>query len=226
MGRLFATVNAALLATALIAPAPVLAEFKLSKPQAQPQPRPAQPSRPRPARRPRAEPTAAAEVIPEPVTGIDPALMQEAVVDAKYRVTLERDVAAHTAVLHATDGKSGWSVNFKDCVQENRCGSMEFYTLWRTPNEANVCTAWGRDITKDPTRNLGKPFCYTVPTLERQFHLKLSSEQAPYADIPRIPPPQAKERMQTMIGTWAEYLPKLQQAYVIATGKCPRGRCS
>jgi hypothetical protein len=222
MGKLFTSLAAASLVSALAAPSTAFADFAISKPKPQQQAKPAHPPRNRPVRRPRDDTAAIAETPPPPATGIDPALMQEAIVGAKYRVTLTRNEAAHTAVLQATDGKSGWSVNFKNCVADNRCGSMEFYTLWRTPNEANVCTVWGRDITKDPTHGRGKPFCYTVPGLERQFHLKLSSDQPPYVGLDKMTPAEAKQRMESMIGVWADYLPRLQQAYAIASGKCPR----
>ena len=156
------------------------------------------------------------------ITGIDPALMQETVTEANYKATLVRDAAARTAVLQVTDGKTGWSVNFSDCAEENHCRTMEFYTLWRTPNEANVCQVWGSDVTQDPNRTAGKPFCYTVPGLARQFHLKLSTDQAPYLGMDRLPVPEAKERMNGMISIWSQHLGMLPQAWKIARSKCPR----
>lgn len=233
MSRLIANVLvAALVALSFLAITPANADFAISKPKAkaqqQPQARPAgqpaQPNRNRP-RRPRASDESAGiaePAVPVPLTGIDPEAMQEAITAAKYQTTLARDPSAHTAVVQATDGKTGWSVNFRDCVADNRCGSMEFYTLWRVANETNVCTVWGRDVTKDPTRGQGRPYCYTVPGLDRQLHLKLSTDQRPYTGMDKMLPAQVRERMDAMISVWAEYLPMLPQAWTIASSKCPR----
>jgi hypothetical protein len=223
MNRMLASLAAGISVSALMLPSPVLADFfiKKTKPKAAaPQP-PAQPQRPVRRTRP-AEVRNTPSAPSIPTTGIDPALMQQTIVEAKYTANLTRNSAEKTAVLQVTNGKSGWSVNFKNCVADNRCGTMEFYTLWRVSNDANVCTVWGNDVMRDPGRRLGKPYCYTVPDLSRQFHLKLSTDQAPYAGMDRLSPEEAKERMRGMIGVWSSALTQLPQAWEIASTKCPR----
>jgi hypothetical protein len=223
MNRILAGLAAGLAASALALPAPASADFfiKKTKPKASAsQPQQRQPRNPRRVRQePRAEEVVAAP--PTPI-GIDPALMEQAVTEARYTAKLIRNPATKTALIEVTNGKSGWSVNFKDCAEENLCGAMEFYTLWRVSNEANVCTVWGNDVAKDPTRNLGKPFCYVVPNLNKQLHLKLSTEQAPYAGLVRLSPDLAKEQMRGMIATWSNAMAQLPQAWQIAVAKCPK----
>jgi hypothetical protein len=227
MGRILTGVAAIVSAQVLLSTSPALADFRISKPKpkAAVQVSPDPGHRARPVRRPRAPVETAAT---QELAGIDPALMKEAVVAANYGAKLVWNPEDRTAVVQATDNKSGWSVNFSDCSGETRCQSMEFYTRWQVSNEANVCTIWSRDITKDPGRSLGKPFCYTVPRLDRQLHLKLSSDQAPYAGIERLSREQAKQRMETMIRVWSTYLPMLPQAWTVAQQKCPRvgDRCT
>jgi hypothetical protein len=203
-----------------------MADFAISKPKPKPS-KPAQKPKNKPNRPSRTDVVETPEAPPPIPTGIDPALMQEVVTEAKYKATLTRDDQARTALIQATDGKSGWSVNFTDCVEESRCGTMEFYILWKVTNEANVCKVWAADVAQDPTRTAGKPYCYTVPTLPKQFHLKLSSEQQPYNGLNKLEREQAKEQMQGMIGVWATALPKLSEAWKIASKKCPRAtdRC-
>lgn len=200
-------------------PAPAFADFSIQK--AKPKAKSA-PQRPARARRPRVTEEEPAPPPAPAVTGIDPALMQQAVAEANYSAKLVRDPGGQTAVIEVTDGKTGWTVNFKNCVDDSHCGFMELYTLWPVSNEANVCTVWSLDVTKDPSRNLGKPYCYTVPQLTGQLHLKLSSDQGPYLGMDKLTPEQAKERMQGMIGVWQSYLPQLQEAWKIASTKCPR----
>lgn len=211
---------------ALLSSAPASADFfikKTPKPAATPAKAP-QPRVVRQPRRTRPVENHVEEAVAAPVPmGIDPALMQQAVTEAQYSAKLVRDPAAKTAVIEVTNGKSaGWSVNFKDCVEDNQCGSMEFYTLWRVANEANVCQVWGTDVAKDPTRNLGKPYCYVVRERDKQLHLKLSSEQMPYLGLDKMAPDQAKERMRGMIGVWSTALTQLPQAWEIAKSKCPK----
>lgn len=218
---MLAVLAAGMSVSALVLPSPVQADFfiKKAKPKAS-----ANPTTPRAVRPPRRakQTEARIEQAVTPATGIDPALMQQTIIEAKYTANLVRDLEAKTAVLEVTNGKSGWSVNFKNCVEENHCGTMEFYTLWRVSNDANVCSVWGTDVAKDPSRTLGKPYCYTVPDLSRQLHLKLSSDQAPYAGLGGLAPEEAKERMRGMIGVWSTALDQLPQAWEIASAKCPR----
>lgn len=220
MNRVLAGLAAGLSVSALVMPAPAMADFFIKKNK----PKAATPNTtPRPVRtpkRPKAEPRI--EEVAVPASGIDPMLMQQAVVEAKYTAQLNRDLEAKTAVLQVTNGKSGWSVNFKNCAEENRCGTMEFYTLWRVSNEANVCSVWGTDVTRDPSRATGKPYCYVVPSLTRQMHLILSSDQGPYAGIGRLSPEEAKERMRGMIDVWSASLNDLPKAWDIAVTRCPR----
>lgn len=224
MNRVLAAMAAGLAASALMLPSAAMADFfiKKNKPKATAP----QTTQQRPARPPRR--TKPSEVRqddappPVPFAGIDPLLMQQAVIEAKYSAQLDRDPTTKTAVLQVTNGKSGWSVNFKNCADNNKCGAMEFYTLWRVSNEANVCKVWGSDVARDPSRTLGQPFCYVVPDLARQFHLKLSTEQSPYSDLGRLSPEEAKQRMGAMIVTWSEALTQLPKAWEIASAKCPR----
>lgn len=224
MNRVLAGLAAGLSISALVLPAPVMADFFIKKTKPKATANPTAPPRPaRPPRRPRApsEPRIEPAIV-SATTGIDPMLMQQTVTEAQYSANLLPDPETKTAVLEVTNGKSGWSVNFKNCVSETRCGTMEFYTLWRVSNDANVCTVWGNDVTKDPGRTQGKPYCYTVPDLIRQFHLVLSSDQVPYTGMGRLTPEEAKERMRGMIGVWSAALDQLPQAWDIATTKCPR----
>ncbi len=220
MGRILTGLAASALTAAGLSASPANADFAISKPKEKAQ-KPAQP-RAKGARNARGDGRNSEAARPPADLGIDPALMRETIAEARYSATLTRDVEAKTALIQATDGKTGWSVNFADCSDESHCGSLEFYTLWKVTNEANVCTAWRNDVTKDPTRGLGKPFCYTVPALPKQLHLKLSSEQGPYLGMAKLTPAQAKERMQGMIGVWAAHLPMLPQAWKVASSKCPR----
>lgn len=226
MGRLLTRFAAIVSVSVLLSAAPALADFRIAKPKpkAPVQAAPEQP-RNRPVRRPKAPVEAVEARVP---TGIDPAMMQEAVIAANYSAKLVLKPAERTAVIEATDNKIGWSVNFSDCAEQTRCQSMEFYALWQVSNEANVCTVWSRDVTKDPTRTQGKPFCYTVPQLGRQLHLKLSSTQPPYAGIERLSPEEAKQTMTSMIRVWSAHLAMLPQAWTVAQQKCPRvgDRCS
>jgi len=219
MNRVLSSSAAVLSLLALVASAPVLADFSIPSAKKQV----TKPSTQRPVRRParpkHAEPEAPAAPA---VTGIDPALMREVLFGANYNVTLDRNPAARSAAIQVTDGKTGWRVTFGDCEEDSKCRTMEFYTLWGVANEANVCTVWNNDVTQDPTHVLGKPFCYTVPNLPRQFHLKLSSDQAPYIGMNRLPPEEARERMNVMIGVWSTYLKRLGEAWTIASAKCPR----
>lgn len=225
MNRVLAGMAAGLAVSALMLPSPAMADFfiKKNKPKATAP----QTTQQRPTRAPRR--TRPSEVRqddaapPVPLGGgIDPLLMQQAVVEARYSAQLDRDPATKTAVLQVTNGKSGWSVNFKNCADGAKCGAMEFYTLWRVSNEANVCKVWSSDVARDPSHTLGQPFCYVVPDLARQFHLKLSTEQSPYADLGRLPPEEAKQRMGAMIVTWSSALNELPKAWEIASAKCPR----
>jgi len=212
---------AAVAVLALGMPAPVLADIRLQRKVEQP-PRKA-PAPQRRVSRPRPVAPAAEEPPPPPApVGIDPELMREAVVEANYKVTYRPNPAAATAVLGVTDGKTGWSVNFSGCTEANRCSTMEFYTLWNVTNEANVCSAWNHAVVRDPNRMEGRPYCYTVASLPRQFHLKLTSSQIPYAGIDRLPREEAKARMSHMIGVWTSHLPRLSEAWTIARSKCPK----
>jgi len=232
MNRMLGGAAAGLAAATLLLASPASADFFIKKAQPKAATPPTSPPRVRtPPRRPRPSEARIEEAVAAPApVGIDPALMEQAVNEAQYSARLVRDPANKTAVLEVTgDGKSGgWSVNFKDCEQDNQCGAMEFYTLWRVSNEANVCTVWGNDVARDPTRNLGKPFCYVVRDRDKQLHLKLSSEQLPYLGLDKMAPDAAKERMRSMIGVWSTSLTQLPQAWEIAKSKCPKAtdRCT
>lgn len=223
MNKMLASLAALSAASMLVLPSPATADFfiKKTKPKVS---APTQPRPPRPPRRNRGTDPRNVPAIPDaPVSaGINPLLMQQAVTEAQYTAQLNRDPEAKTAVLQVTNGKSGWSVNFLNCMADDQCGTMEFYTLWRVSNEANVCNVWGSNIARDPSRNLGKPFCYVVPDLARQFHLKLSSDQAPYAGLGRLSADEAKTRMRGMIDLWSTSLDQLPQAWEIASSKCPK----
>jgi hypothetical protein len=227
MIRMRAVLMAIVLTSVCFPAPPAVAGFTIAKPKAKKKANPAHPRRNRNEHHQHADEAQPAASEPQAAMGIDPDLMQKTIVEANYSATLTRDEQAHTAVIQALDGKTGWSVNFSRCAEPNRCGVMEFYTLWRVPNEANVCMIWGSEITKDPTRTLGKPFCYTLPGRERQMHLKLTSRQPPYRGIEALAPAEAHDRMREMIGTWTRYLAMLPQAYTIASEKCPRAadRC-
>lgn len=219
MNRVLGSSAAVLSLLVLALPAPALADFSIpSAKQKVTKPATQRPVR-RPARPRAAEPEAPTAPI---ITGIDPALMREVLYGAQYNVTLDRDPAARSAAIQVTDGKTGWRVSFSNCEEDSKCRTMEFYTLWSVQNEANVCTVWNNDVTKDPTHVLGKPYCYTVPNLPRQFHLKLSSDQAPYIGMNMLTPEAARERMNVMIGVWSTYLKHLSDAWAIASSKCPR----
>jgi hypothetical protein len=231
MNKVLASWTAVVSAMAMTMPEPaVAATIKLQRPRAEakkPTRAPAPPRSPR-RRQPNSESVVVAPPAPPPPVGIDPALIRETVAEAKYTATLTQDAATKSAVIHVTDGKSGRSLNFNGCTDESHCREMEFYTLWSTPNEANVCSVWGSDITRDPTRMQGKPYCYTLSNLPRQLHLRLSSDQIPYRGMETLDRAAMKTRTVEMIGVWAAYLSRLQEAWKIARTKCPRAsdRCA
>ncbi|MEP6867510.1 MAG: hypothetical protein ABJA20_03255 [Novosphingobium sp.] len=164
----------------------------------------------------------ATPVVSAAVTGIDPALMQEVIVQSGFTAKSSYDGAARTALIQAASNKIGWSANFKNCTDANHCGAMELYTLWTVSNEVNVCTIWGLEITKDPSRKNGLPYCYTVQPGDRHLHLKLSSEQNPYAGVERMARPQARDVLLHMVGVWTYHLELLPQAWKLADQKCPK----
>ncbi|MDE8653692.1 hypothetical protein [Novosphingobium album (ex Liu et al. 2023)] len=206
---------------ALVTPMPAMAEIRLQR-KVEERPRKAATKAPRRAPKKNRTAPAPEPEAPQAPSGIDPAVMKDAIAEAKYTVSLVQEPEAKKAALQVTDGKIGWSVNFSDCVDESHCGTMEFYTLWSVSNEANVCAAWVSDVTKDLNRTQGKPSCYTVASLPKQFHLRLSSNQVPYYGMDKLPPEEAKARMVEMINVWSAHLPMLQEAWKIARIKCPR----
>jgi hypothetical protein len=204
---------------ALLASSAAHADFTIAKPKPVPTAKPSENRRPAARKRVAATPK---PLVPEVLTGIDPQLMQEVIVQAGMSAKTTFDTAARTALIQIGNAKIGWSANFKDCADEHHCRAMDIYTLWNVPNEVNVCTVWGQDVTKDPLRKAGTPYCYTVQPGDKHLHLKLSSEQYPYAGVERMARAQARDVLQHMVGVWTYHLELLPQAWKLAEQKCPK----
>ena len=209
----------ALGAAALLASSAAQADFTIAKPKSAPTAKPSKKLRPASRARVTARPTVP---VAEVATGIDPTLMQEVIIQAGLTATTTFDAAARTALIQVGKSKIGWSANFKDCTDEHHCRAMDIYTLWTVSNEMNVCTVWGLDVTKDPMRQKGTPYCYVMQAGDKHLHLKLSSDQQPYAGVDRMTRPQARDVLQHMVGVWTYHLELLPQAWKLAEQKCPK----
>ncbi len=215
-----------LAAFALLA-APAAADFTISKPTAaKPAKRPTEPA-PAPApRRPRVERTQAAPP-PRPAPpppGFDPALLQEAILAAGYTSSSMTVAADGGPKIDVKSGKSGWTAEFSDCANANRCKSVNFFFVWEIANDANICAVWGHYITQDEDGAKGLPMCTVVPPSGKMLRLSLSSTQLPYAGIDRAPADEKRSILANMVKTWASYSGRLTEARDIANKKCPRGR--
>lgn len=219
-----------IVAAALVLPTAGSADFSVSKPKppaAHPTtttpPAPRTPTRPRPARPARpAVPIVVRPPEPPAPTGIDPAFVNETLQAAGYKTTFTSKPAPGNTQIESTSGNSNWLISFKQCSENQRCGEMQFYTLWRVSNEANVCFGWHHSITNDPFGVEGKPTCFTLPTAGNQFHLILSTAQAPYASIGQLTGDRAKSRILAMLDVWNAYIVRLPEAYEYARMHCPR----
>src|ERR1700712_1995068 len=109
MRRILTSIAAIVSVQVLLSASPASADFRISKPKPKTpvQASPDEGHRARPARRPRAP---AEAVVVQGPAGIDPALMEEAIVAASYGAKLSWNAQDRTAVVQATDNKSGWSV--------------------------------------------------------------------------------------------------------------------
>ena len=155
-------------------------------------------------------------------TGIDPAFVNQTLVDAGQTTRLITGSDPSKPQIAGTSGNSAWMISFSDCGQDQRCGQMEFYTLWRVSNEFNVCSAWKLAVTNDPFGSAGKPTCYTLPTAGKQLHLTMSTTQPPYTGLSMLNGDRAKARILSMLGVWTEFVGKLPEAYEYARRHCPR----
>ncbi|MEP7222689.1 MAG: hypothetical protein ABI673_08495 [Novosphingobium sp.] len=220
MRSLLTRTACALGAAVLLASAPAHADFTIAKPKPGATTKPPETRRHAPRPRSASSPKVNVPTMP---TGIDPALMVEVITQTGSTAKSSYDPATRTALIQATSKNIGWSTNFKDCTDANHCRVAELYTLWTVSNETNVCTVWGLEITKDPGRHKGLPYCYTLqPPGDRHLHLKLSSEQQPYTGVERMARPQARDVLLHMVGVWNYHLEMLLQAWKLAEQKCPK----
>ncbi len=215
-----------IVAAALILPTTASTEIRISKPKPTPRATQAAPA-PQPTARARARPRPAPAPSPRPTTppqptGIDPALVNETLVEAGYTTEFANSPSPAGPSISTTTGNSAWRIAFKDCGPTQRCGQMEFYTLWRVSNEANVCYAWMNAITQDPTGTDGKPTCYTLPNAGNQLHLTMSTSQIPYIGIAQLSGDRAKSKILGMLNVWSSHVVRLPEAYAYARTYCPR----
>jgi hypothetical protein len=214
-------------AAALVLPTVASADFSVSKPKSRATQAPATPPpghrtqpKARPVRTP--PPVVVRPQAPPPPTGIDPAFVNETLQNAGYKTNLTSNPSPGLTTIESSSGNSAWMVSFKECGVDQRCGEMEFYTLWRVSNEANVCFGWMNEVTNDPYGTDGKPTCYTLPNAGNQLHLTLSTKQAPYANTAQLSGERAKSRILAMLGVWTAHIVRLPEAYNYAKMHCPR----
>jgi hypothetical protein len=219
-------------AAALILPSAASADFSVSKQK--PKPRAAQaptttttPTAPRTQQRARTMRTPPPVVVvrptePPPPTGIDPAFVNETLQSAGYTTNFKNPSAPGSPTIETSSDKSSWLIAFKECGTNQRCNQMEFYTLWRVSNEANVCYGWTHAVTNDPAGSQGKPTCYTLPNAGNQLHLTLSTNQPPYSGLNLLSSERAKTRILAMLSVWTSFVGRLPEAYEYAQTYCPR----
>jgi hypothetical protein len=151
-------------------------------------------------------------------------MLQEAILEAGYTSSSLTTAADGGPKIEVKSGKSGWTAEFSGCATASRCRSVEFFFVWETPNDANICTVWAYYITKDQDGSLGLPTCTVIPPSGKMLRLALSSTQSPYAAIERAPSDEKRTILGNMVKTWASYSGRLTEARDIANRRCPRGR--
>ncbi len=211
-----------IVAATLVLPSAASADFSVSKPKpnATQAPAPRPPQRTRTVRTP--PPVVARPQAPPTPTGIDPAFVNETLQAAGYKTNFTNNPAPGTTTIESSSGKSSWIVSFKECGSTQRCNQMEFYTLWRVTNEANVCYGWMHAVTNDPAGTDGKPTCYTLSNAGNQLHLTLSTNQPPYSGLNLLSGDRAKTRILGMLNVWTSFVGRLPEAYEYMRTYCPR----